>query len=221
MTYLTAHAGSDGTKDNTLPSVQYGLDSGADCVEVDVRQKDDGTLVLSHDESNRDSVPLADAFACLKKYPQVKMNCDLKAEGLEEAVYQLAVSCGVSDQLIYSGTVDPVDFHQRHAKFAKAEVYMNIENLWPTIYENMLKGVIPLRMLDVLKDAAAQGIHVINLEYRVYDVLVNDLKECGLKASVWTVNEMGEIKRFLQDPQIINITTRKIRDAVACREELC
>ena len=85
----------------------------------------------------------------------------------------------------------------------------------------MLKGVIPLRMLDVLKDAATQGIHVINLEYRVYDVLVNDLKECGLKASVWTVNEMGEIKRFLQDPQIINITTRKIRDAVACREELC
>ncbi|MEE8808729.1 MAG: glycerophosphodiester phosphodiesterase [Lactimicrobium sp.] len=221
MTYLTAHAGSDGTKDNTLPSVQYGLDSGADCVEVDVRRNDGGTLVLSHNESSRDSVPLADAFACLKQYPAKKMNCDLKTEGLEEAVYQLALSCGVSDQLIYSGTVEPVDFQRNHQKFAKVQVYMNIENLWPTIYENMLKGVIPLRMMDVLKDAAGQGIEVINLEYHVYDVLEDDLKQCGLKASVWTVNETGEIRRFLQDPEIINITTRKVKEAVECREELC
>ncbi len=50
MTLITAHEGSEGSISNTLDSVQAGIDSEADIIEVDVRSTKDNVALLSHGE---------------------------------------------------------------------------------------------------------------------------------------------------------------------------
>jgi len=46
---VTAHAGSDGTAPNSIPSALSAVEKGADFVEVDLRGTADGEVVLHHD----------------------------------------------------------------------------------------------------------------------------------------------------------------------------
>jgi len=50
MPLITAHEGSEGSVSNTLESVQAGISSGADIIEVDVRSTKDDIAILSHSE---------------------------------------------------------------------------------------------------------------------------------------------------------------------------
>jgi glycerophosphoryl diester phosphodiesterase len=49
-TLITAHSGCNDTPPNTPESVIFGMESGADFVEVDVRSTKDGLTVLFHDD---------------------------------------------------------------------------------------------------------------------------------------------------------------------------
>ena len=63
------------------------------CFEVDVRQQTDGTLILAHDRQEvvPDSVTLEQVFqAVANEKATMTINCDLKEEGLEMAVFSLA-----------------------------------------------------------------------------------------------------------------------------------
>ena len=46
---ITAHTGAFDTPDNTLESVQAAIDNNVDVFEIDVRQRPDSTIVMSHD----------------------------------------------------------------------------------------------------------------------------------------------------------------------------
>ena len=48
-TVITAHSGCEGTPDNSREHILAAIASGAEMIEVDVRQAPDGTLILSHD----------------------------------------------------------------------------------------------------------------------------------------------------------------------------
>ena len=65
---ITAHTGAYGTEMNTVQSVQAAADNNADIVELDIRQRPDGTVVMSHDfvVTNNDGNPVEDAFEILK-----------------------------------------------------------------------------------------------------------------------------------------------------------
>ncbi|MGN1389468.1 MAG: glycerophosphodiester phosphodiesterase [Bulleidia sp.] len=214
---ITAHSGCDGTPDNSMAYLRYAFASGADCVEVDIRP-DQNTLVLSHDPCETDAVTLKDAFTLLARHPEKKMNCDLKTPGLEKKVYGLALECGCERQLIYTGTVDPEGDHEI---FAPVEIAMNIENLCPEIYEDLLQGELSKRAAECLDFAAGRGIRVINLEYHLFDLIKEDLEKRKLSASVWTVNDASQAERFLNEALISNITTRNLKQTLAIREKLC
>jgi glycerophosphoryl diester phosphodiesterase len=48
--YLIAHRGAAGlAPENTLAAVRAGLDHGAECIEVDIQQTQDGRLIVLHD----------------------------------------------------------------------------------------------------------------------------------------------------------------------------
>jgi len=90
-TLITAHSGCDGTPDNSLEFISHALRSGADALEVDVRAAQDGTLYLSHDRTDAACPKLSQAFPMLRSRP-MRINCDLKQPGLEEAVLALAAA---------------------------------------------------------------------------------------------------------------------------------
>lgn len=226
QTNITAHSGCDGTEDNSLKFVDYVLQTEADCLEVDVRAAADGTLVLGHDAIGGMPVKLADVFQRLRGKSEVKINCDLKEPGLEPSVYALAEQYNVESQLIYSGAVNPETLDKKQALFPKAEIYLNIEQLVPMLETVQAGGAMEQSVLSkALKEALQKAtrydcLSCINMEYHLLsDETIEKLKELGLRASAWTVNEAEDLCRLLR-AGITNITTRSLKKALALRSEL-
>lgn len=207
MAKITAHSGCDHTEDNSLQFLQYAFASTADSIEVDVRKRDDGNLVLGHDDCS--DVSLKDAFALLKQHCHTRMNCDLKQWDLEVDVYALAMLYGVEKQLIYSGNVDIEKCKNGKKGFEDVEVYFNIENL-------------NLDREEALVKIHEARIGVVNMEYHQCDVQTCKLlKSLDLKASVWTVQEIEDLKRLLEVDVVENITTRNLKQALMLKERVC
>ena len=76
---ITAHTGAYDTKENTLESIKTAIEKGSKIIEIDIRQRPDGTLVMGHDIilTNSDGVELSSAFEMIKK-TEVRFNLDIK-----------------------------------------------------------------------------------------------------------------------------------------------
>ena len=60
---ITAHTGAYDTEMNTLEAVKAAIKNNAEIIELDIRQRPNKTLVMSHDivVTNNDGAPLEDA----------------------------------------------------------------------------------------------------------------------------------------------------------------
>ncbi|WP_097003365.1 glycerophosphodiester phosphodiesterase [Lacrimispora amygdalina] len=219
MAVITAHSGCDGTKDNSIEYIRYALNSKADCMEADVRENQVGTLILSHNKTDEKCVTLQEVFCILKQFPEKKMNCDLKEEGLEVSVYQLAGENGVRQQLIYSGEIDLNLLSEKEKWYPEVQVYINPENLQADFYKRMEeKGAVKSleKLLTAVKD---YPVSCINMEYHTYtDEVIELLARMQVKGSAWTVNEPDGILRLLKKG-LFNITTRNLTAALELKGE--
>ena len=87
QTLITAHSGCEGTPDNSIIHIACALRCGVDALEIDVHPGKDGIFYLSHDEAEDCSFcpSLRDAFTLIQG-SGMKINCDLKAPGIEERI---------------------------------------------------------------------------------------------------------------------------------------
>lgn len=202
---ITAHSGSEGTKDNSWEFIDRFIDGPADCVELDVRQGTDGDLYLGHDGLDEtDAIPLAEVLDRLSHHPGIKLNCDLKEPGLERPVRDLGDEYGVLDRLQYSGTLVPEAFGDR----AKTAVMYNPENLIPGFYASG-EHSSPDAWRTLAAYCAEQAVAAVNVNYRVLDdAAIATLREAGVRLSVWTVDDPQSQLRFAR-MKVLNITTRR------------
>lgn len=218
---LTAHAGADGTPDNSLAFVRYALTLPVDAFEVDVRRNADGVLALGHDEAGADAPTLETVFALAAAHPTIKINCDLKPAGLERDVAQLAREAGLAGRLIFSGTVDAAVWASDGMLRDTAEVYLNIEEYVPNIYVSYreipdFELTAAARIADVCRQ---YGIRTVNInQMLVTRRLIETLAQDGIGLSAWTVNDTNELRWFL-GAGVRNITTREARRALELRAE--
>nr|WP_314463498.1 glycerophosphodiester phosphodiesterase [uncultured Clostridium sp.] len=219
MAVITAHSGCDGTNDNSIEFIRYALNSEADCLEADVRKNQAGTLILSHNKTDEECVTLQEAFRILKHFPEKKMNCDLKEEGLEVSVYQLAGENGVRHQLIYSGEIDLNLLAEKEKWYPQVQVYINPENLQPDFYERMAEEGALKNLEKLLTAVKNYPVSCINMEYHTYtDEAVELLSEMQVRGSAWTVYEPDDILRLLKKG-LFNITTRNLTTALELKGE--
>jgi glycerophosphoryl diester phosphodiesterase len=229
-TLITAHSGADQTPENSIEFIQYALQSTADALEIDINRNASGMLVLSHDtpedsdSTNKNTYPevsLEQAFLLLAKAPRLQINCDLKQHGMEAEVARLAEQFSLTDRLLFSGSVSPDALHVL-PKDLSGHVLLNIEEFVPDLYENCTKNH------DFVQEAARKiaeicfyhHIPVINAYYQIAtDDFIRIIQEQNLNLSLWTVNDSGEIKKFLQK-NLFNITTRNCREACKIRDTL-
>ena len=218
--WITAHTGADGTPDNSLEFIRYALTTKADALEMDIRPAEDGSLVLSHDAPGEADVPLAAAFSLIAEHPGMYVNCDLKAAGLEERVFRLAETWGLSGRLIYSGTVNAGTCGNAGPLRGRVPVYLNMEEYIPNLYRNYrdvpdFELQAAARMAEVCH---AHGIRTVNLyQGLVTRRLIEVLAEEQIGVSAWTVNEPGELEWFLQSG-VVNLTTRCLWRALTMRQ---
>ena len=221
-TIITAHSGADKRPDNSLEFVRYALESTADALEVDI-QKDpaSGELIITHDRDLSGQYPrLREVFALLAQHPAMRINCDLKPAGLEWPVYQLAEEMGVTERLIYSGTVDVKTMKSR-PQLVGVEVFLNLEEYVENLYVNYRD--IPNFELTaaetICRVCKENGVRVVNVNYNlVTRRFIELLAAEGIGVSVWTVNDSEAIRYFLARGAY-NVTTRSLAQALQLRSE--
>ena len=204
-TLITAHSGSDGTPDNSMEFVNYALGTAVDALEIDVRQAANGTLIISHDETGEEAVTLKEVFDAVRGHEK-RINCDLKEYGLEEAVNELAVSCGL--------TVPP---------WEAVEVFWNVEECISDIYVCEAGGEREKITAEMAKklavEAARSGYSVINInEKYLNEAVLETMRSHHMGISAWTVNEPDRISQLLE-LGVHNITTRRPAEALKLRGE--
>ena len=203
-TMITAHAGSEGLKDNSLESIIAMCSYGADCVEFDVR-RNNGTLILSHNppEEGFTYVTLARAFEEAAKAPGLLINIDLKETGLPESVLSLAESCGLRERCLFTGHIDDGELPV-------------LRRLKCTCWHNG-QDIPEDRWNDPFGFIESRGFQILNTHYMT--ITDDMLREYSRRLSVWTLNTEELLARFL-NAGVYNITTRLPLTALRLRDEI-
>ena len=197
---VTAHTGCENTQDNSLESILVGRVNGADIVEFDLHFDSDGNPVLSHDEPEGKCVTLDEAFTCVARYEDLKVNVDVKNTKNLTAVALCAREHGLSERIFYTGITEN-DVQAVKQQTPEISYYLNVDVDKTKKHDKIYLAEIA----DTVENAGAVGI---NFHYsNCTKELVEVFRERGLLVSVWTVNnkfDMQRILRLLPD----NITTR-------------
>ncbi|RSX58391.1 hypothetical protein D2E24_0270 [Bifidobacterium samirii] len=245
---ITAHSGSEGTPDNSREFFDAFIAGGVDCLEVDVRRDEHGDLCLGHDHpetsDGHGTVLLADLFAAMADFPQgAAINCDLKENGLERSVLDLADRAGIAERVIFSGTVCPTACVRSDGDGSRARVLYNPENLIPDFYSgterfaNLAVGAsqpagLPAEAMTLpcadddnwaalLDYCLSAPVAALNINYRVMTPARMD--ECaarGVPLSVWTVDDPCAQRRFM-NAGVFNLTTRLPHQAMSMELKTC
>ncbi len=204
-TVITAHSGCEGTKDNSREHILAAIASGAEMIEVDVRQAADGTLYLSHDVPQDIGVrpTLRELFEQVAPAQNMEMNLDVKTEGLIEPVMTLAEEFNLAHRIVFTGACNA---DRALANQLGAE-------MWRSMWD---KEYIP----DGIAANKTDGSPYLNVYYpMITEEYEQALREIGSSFSAWTVNKEEDIRRFL-NMGIANITTRQPVLAMRLRKEI-
>lgn len=227
LPYITAHSGCESTPDNSLESVRTGIALGADFVEVDVRLDPQGTLRLTHDmPAACDSLPtLEEAFHVVAAAPRCGINCDLKESDALLPALALAESCGLRpERLVFSGST-PIPLLLAEPQIARrARFFLNSEFVCAYLTgDASLSREAQFRHIaghtaDVAVLLQRAGAQALNAPYQgVSAPLLRALRGAGVQLSLWTVNDAESISRLMKE-DVLNITTRTVRDALRLRQ---
>ena len=208
LTVITAHSGCEGTPPNSREHICAAIRSGAEMVEVDIRERD-GLLYLSHDEGEdpADCVSFEEFLDLISSVPGLRVNCDVKTDGLVEAVMRAANTHGQGWRILFTGQCN-----HRGDLIASlgAELWIS---LWPTADSDV-----------AVRNAADAYAHAADPVLNVHYPMISKenyayLRERGMDFSAWTVDDEGAIRTLLT-MGIANITTRNPRLALALRDEI-
>lgn len=192
---ITAHTGPGEISMNTMFSLRYQLQSGADIVEFDLNLNSDGVAVMTHGEPDKAKVTVDEAFALIAKYMDTKVNVDVKNVNAVSQAQELAIKHGILDRIFYTG-VSAGDVEKVKAMSPLVPYYLNCS------------GADGEEECAKLCDyAVSLGAIGINMNYSSYTPeLSAAARERGLLISLWTVNKPSEMRKYI-GYDIDNITT--------------
>lgn len=243
---ITAHSGCEFTQIDTMESIDMALEYGADAAEVDVRQDQAGELRISHNalslEEYRQKLTLREVFDRIRDTGLI-LNCDLKEQAALYRTLNEAELYGFpKERLILSGCTGLEQLARDPALVNRARFFLNIEEVlkfvcihrekelsidrimllmsdpWVILKENGME-IRDVWIEDTIRCYQMLRVEAANLPKTFLDTrMVRGLKGAGIPLSVWTVNEI-ELVRACLDTEVVNITTRQVRQAVRLRDD--
>ena len=200
-TIITAHSGCEGTPPNSREHAEAAFRCGCEMLEIDINREGD-LLYLSHDRASAADCPSFEDFLdWLEPHPQVRVNCDMKEEGLCGAVMEAAARRGMASQMVFTGSAHA---EEEAIRAAGGEFWY---------------GIWDLQDMDrAIASCLATGAKIINVPYRfATEESKARLDALGLGFSCWTADTEEEIRRLLA-LGVYNITTRRPALAMRLRE---
>ena len=214
----TAHRGySFGHRENTLAAIQSAINQGADIVEIDIRQSQDGHVVVLHDQSlerlwgysvnvsdmNIEEISqigfgpyriptLEQTLAPFLNSPSlimIDMDVDTHALQALEIVQSSKLDL---DRVIWCGNLDAMKLIR--AKSSLARIWMPWNDVKP-LDENLVAQLKP---------------EFINSHYSFWSKeKVTSVHQMGLRASAWTIDDAPTM-RWAKEIGIDSITTNNL-----------
>lgn len=200
---ITAHTGSFGTEENSIASIEKAIESNVEIIELDIRQRPNGTLVMNHDilVTNNEGVELTEAFALLKE-DDCLINLDIKETRTLNTLYNMLVEYNLLERSFLTG-IDQLNVKAvKESACSGMDYYLNCQPSRLKIFSEDYQK----KILEMLEETGAVGI---NCNYKYAGGTLSDfLHKNGYKLSVWTVNNELSMKRVLTiRPD--NITTKE------------
>ncbi|SDN71582.1 glycerophosphoryl diester phosphodiesterase [Paenibacillus sp. yr247] len=242
---ITAHTGCMGTPDNTLLSIETGLNLGVDIIEEDIRITSDGVLVLSHD----DNVHLADGTECWisqMNYAELS-KLDIKAHNGApgetirilslESVLPILQACGkiMNLDLKSDACIEPISNWIEKNRLLEQVILSGCETERAKIVQHVNPRIRKLLNVDpalfltknyeeaakiCCEDAKSTACFGINLNYRVVQAeLLHITASNNLDVCIWTVNEEAQMKHFIE-MGVRSITSRNAAALLKLKQEL-
>lgn len=206
---ITAHTGAFGTTANSIESVQAAIDNKVQVFEMDIRQRPDGTLVMSHDivVTNNDGVALRDAFALLQG-TDIELNLDIKETKTLNALHDLLIEYNLYQRAFLTGIETWNVAAVKESSCNDLPYYLNYMPSRIKIFSDDYQQ----KLITILEDSGAIGFNC-NYKY-VGGQLSELLHKKGYKLSVWTVDKKSTMKRILvAKPD--NITTKEYETLIS------
>lgn len=200
---ITVHTGAYNTQMNTLDSVKVAIDNNAKIIEVDIRQRPDGTVVMAHDlvVTNNDGVPFEEIVPLLKG-TDVRINLDIKETRALNNLHKILVENELLEQSFLTG-IEIINVKAvKESDCADMVYYLNYMPSRSRVFFDEYRT----KLIDLLNETGAVGI---NCNYKYANSQLSSLlHKNGYKLSVWTVNTERRAKKMLAiKPD--NITTKE------------
>lgn len=200
---ITAHTGAYDTRMNSLESVKAALENNAQIIELDIRQRPDHTVVMSHDivVTNNDGVELEKAFELLRD-TEIMINLDIKETRVLNPLYQLLIDYNLVERSFLTG-IETINVNAvKESDCANMDYYLNYMPSRTKIFFDEYR----VKLIDLLEETGAIGI---NCNYKHASAQLSSLlHKKGYKLSVWTIDTERTAKKMLAiKPD--NITTKK------------
>ena len=197
---ITAHTGAYNTPDNSMESLEKAIEHGDASFEIEVRQRPNGTIVMSNDiiNTNSDGTEITAAFQRVKK-TDMHLNLDIRETRVLKNLHDLIVDYSLTDRVTLTG-IEVFQANKVKENCPGDEYYVNYMpsriNIFTEDYQQ--------KIIDMLEKTGAIGI---NCNYKYASrTLSNLLHKNGYKLSIWTVDGKYQIKRALVNTAD-NITT--------------
>lgn len=200
---ITAHTGAFDTDENSVEFVDIAIKNNVEVIELDIRQRPNGTLVMNHDIviTNNDGVVLSKALEKLKG-TDIRINLDIKETRTLNALHDILVEYNLYSNAFLTG-IEVSDVEAvKNSTCSDLDYYLNMQpSRWRIFTEDYQK-----KLLRTLEETGAIGVNC-NFKY-AGGQLSGLLHKNGYKLSVWTVNRTKDMKRCLVlKPD--NITTKQ------------
>lgn len=215
---IVAHRGFHAVApENTLAAFRAAVSLGADMVELDVQQTADGELVVRHDDFVGDlpigQVSVADV---LREHPETPLLADVLAELRDAIEFDVEVKFAGA-----ANVAEVIRASQARCVLTSFDptTLRELERAWPESRRGLLvrgEDGIPL-LQDAAADASAD---FLALEVPLARPEVLELGRNLGPSFVWTVNDPGDMRRLLADPNVGGIVTDRLDMALRVREEL-
>lgn len=189
---ITAHTGAYGTGMNTIEFVQAAIENNAEIVELDIRQRPNGTIVMSHDlvVTNNDGASLEDALELLEG-TDIRINLDIKETRVLDNLYTLLVEHNLVEHSFLTG-IEVINVKALKASnCASMDYYLNYMPIRTKVFFDEYRQ----KLIALLEDTGAIGF---NCNYKYANSQLSSLlHKKGYKLSVWTVDKERTAKKML------------------------
>lgn len=202
---ITAHSGAFNTPDNSMDYIDKAIEQKVDILEIDVRQRPDGTLVMGHDIviTNKDGVEVEEVFKKVKD-TGILINLDIKEVRTLKTLRELVEKYDLLETVFLTG-INILEVDAVKKDFPQVAYYLNYSPSRIKIFTEDYQT----KLLKLLDDTGAIGI---NCSYQYASQTLSEvLHKNGYKLSVWTVDQKRHMIRTLSiHPD--NITTHNVAE---------